>query len=121
MHNPSHKTDSILEGAGFSSRLQVAVDKLDEGIKVGRQKLAAAMDSGSEQLLSGAEAVEEKALSSAVQLSDGAKYLRDTSGKDIVSDCFSLVEKYPFYAMAAAGLAGLLMGKSLYKNSAQKS
>lgn len=79
------------------------------------------MDSGSEQLLSGVEAVEAKALSSAVKLSDGAKYLREASGKDIFADCCSLVEKYPFFAMTAAGIAGLLLGKSLYRNSAQKS
>lgn len=120
MQNRSNTNDSIHESEGFNSRIQGAVDKLDEGIKVGKQKLATAMDSGSDHLLSGLEAVEAKALSSAVKLSDGAKYLREATGKQMFSDCCSLVVKYPLFAMSMAGIAGLLLGKSLYNRSAKQ-
>lgn len=121
MHNQSHNNDPANEGDGFSSQFQTAVDKMDQGVKAGKQKIAAVMDSGSDKLLAGVDAVENHALASAVKLSDGAKYLREASAKDVYADCCSLVEKYPFYAMASAALAGILIGKSLYNQPKRQS
>lgn len=86
------------------------------GVKMVGEKLASAMDKGSERLLSGADALEGQALSAAVKLSDGAKFVRDSTSGDVVKDCVALVERYPFHALVAGTFAGLLLGRSLWRH-----
>ena len=79
------------------------------------EKLAASMDKGSKRLLSGAEALEDQALSAAVKLTDGATLLREATSGDVVKDCASLVSKYPFHALAAGTALGMLLGRSIWR------
>ena len=103
---------------GSSQENQTALESIGSGVKKVGERLAASMDRGSESLLSGAEALEGQALSAAVKLSDGAKKLREATSGDIVRDCSMLVSKYPFHAMIAGTVAGIMLGRSIWKRRA---
>ena len=94
-----------------------SMSSIGGSVKMVGEKVASVMDKGSEHLLSSVEALEGSALATAVKLSDGAKFLRDTTSGDVVKDCCTLVEKYPFHAMAAGTFVGLLLGRSLWRQS----
>jgi hypothetical protein len=89
---------------------------IGNGVKKAGEKLASALDKGSERLLSGAEALEGQALNAAVKLSDGAQFVRESTSGDVVKDCCSLVVKYPFHALVAGTFAGLLVGRSIWRH-----
>jgi hypothetical protein len=89
---------------------------LTSNVKRVSEKVAATMEKGSDRLLSGAEAIEGQALAAAVKLSDGAKFIRETTSGDVMKDCATLVTKYPFHALMAGTIAGLFLGRSIWKN-----
>ncbi len=91
--------------------------KTESGFEAAKQKISQAMESGSEQLIAGANAVKETAQNSAESLSKGATYLRDRKPSQMVQDCTSLIRKYPLQALSLAAVAGVIIGKSIWRNS----
>lgn len=91
------------------------VRKAASAVDAGKQKLATAMEQGSEKLLNGAVMLEEGATSAASKLSDGANYLRTKSNGDMVRECSTVVEKYPYHSMLLAVVAGVFLGRSIWK------
>lgn len=80
-----------------------------------KQKISQAVESGSEKLIAGAEAIEGTALHSAESLLNGANYLQTQSPGQMLQDCRSLLKKYPLQSMALAAVAGVFLGKTLWE------
>jgi|GEM_PF-1984749 len=93
------------------------VDKTESRFEAAKQKLSQAIESGSEQLIAGAEAIKETAQNSADSLSNGAIYLRDRKSSQMLQDCTSLFRKYPLHALTLATVAGIILGKSIWGKS----
>jgi len=99
----------------FTDGLQTGVLHITNKIESGKSRVADALNSTSDAVLSGIAKVEDKALSTASGLADGAEYLRRTSGSKMLKDVGCLVSKYPFQSMAAVAVATLMLGRSISK------
>ncbi len=90
------------------------VDKGESHFEAAKQTLSKAMESGSNKLIAGAEAIESTALHSAESLLEGANYLRTQPPGQMLKDCGSLCKKYPIQSIALAAVAGIFIGKSVW-------
>jgi len=102
------------EVRGLDATLHGVVAKVDGAIDAGKDRLAAGMERGAEQLLAGAVAIENRVMQTAGSLGDGAQALRDVKPSELLADARSLVKKYPVQSMVAGLVAGLLVGRSIW-------
>ena len=93
---------------------EALLDKGESSFDAAKQKLSQAMESGSDQLIAGAEAIKGTAQDSADSIMQGANYLRTQPASHMLADCHSICKKYPIQAMTLAAVAGLLLGKSIW-------
>jgi ElaB/YqjD/DUF883 family membrane-anchored ribosome-binding protein len=101
----------------LSHAMEETAKNTSEMIDSTRLKVAEALDKGSESLMSGAHAVEERATSAAAKLSDSASYLRDHSNREMWASCSAAFGKHPLQAMALAALGGLFVGRLVWRRS----
>jgi len=102
------------------SSLGTAIHSVGANFSAGKERLADALEQGSDRLISGAITLEEKAFAAADKLSDGAQYIREFSGGTVLRDCGALVSKYPFQAVAFAWIAGILLGCSFRRGGKEE-
>jgi|LNFM01.2.fsa_nt_gb hypothetical protein len=93
---------------------EALMEKGESGFETVKQRLSHAIESGSESLIAGAEAIEGTAHNSAESLMQGATYLRTQPASQMWVDCRSLFTKYPVQAMTIAAIAGVFLGKSIW-------
>lgn len=97
----------------FNDGLQSGALHLSNKIESGKYRVADALNTTTDAVLSGMAKVEDKAMATASVLADGAEYLRRSSGSQMLKDCRWLVSKYPFQSMAAVAVAALVIGRSV--------
>jgi hypothetical protein len=100
--------NNVLKGA------EALLDKGESSFDAAKHKLSQVLESGSDQLIAGSEAIKETAQNSADSIMQGANYLRTQPTSQMLTDCRSLCKKYPIQAMTLAAVAGLFLGKSIW-------
>jgi hypothetical protein len=88
-----------------------AQDKSIDAIRAGRSAVADGLDAAASRVSAGGEHVNDAARATAGKMGNSARWLRDTSPGDMVSDFEAMVKKHPGRTVVGAIVLGFLAGR----------